>query len=91
MQVGRALEEECHRYLQDVGDLLQPTGSDAVGALFVFLDLLKSETERIAKLFLTHGEHHATHAHPAADMLVDWIRGLFGGGHNDLLCSRGSR
>ena len=29
--IWRALEEESYRHLQDVGDLLQPAGPDAVG------------------------------------------------------------
>src|SRR5262245_66674156 len=33
MQVGRALEEERYRDLQDVRNLLQPARADAVGAL----------------------------------------------------------
>src|SRR3954453_18719408 len=49
-------------------------------ALFVFLHLLKSETECIAKFFLAHTEHHAPHAHAAADVSVDGVGG-FGLGH----------
>jgi hypothetical protein len=37
-----------------VGDLLQPTRSDAVGALLVFLHLLEGETEPIGQLLLAH-------------------------------------
>ena len=87
MQIGRAFEEECDRDLQDVGDLLQPARADAIGALLVFLHLLKCKPERIAELLLAHAEHHAAHAHAAADVLVDRVRGLLGS-HNDLLCGR---
>jgi len=38
----------ANRHLQNVGDLLQPARSDAVGALLVFLHLLEREAERIA-------------------------------------------
>src|SRR5215469_13651889 len=78
-------------YLKDLGDLLQPAGPDAVGAFLVFLHLLEGEAEGIPQLFLAHCKHHAAHAHAAADMLVNGVRGLFSGGHNDLLCSRGAR
>jgi hypothetical protein len=84
MQVRRALEEERHRYLQNVGDLLQPARPDAVRAFLVFLDLLEGKTECVAQLLLAHCEHHAAHAHPAANVSVDGVRGLLGGGHNNL-------
>jgi hypothetical protein len=74
VQVGRALEEERYWNLQNVGDLLQPARSDAVSALLVFLHLLEREAERIAQFSLAHCKHHAAHAHPAADVLVDWVR-----------------
>ena len=57
-----------------LGDLLQPARSDAVSALLVFLHLLEREAERIAQFSLAHCKHHAAHAHPAADVLVDWVR-----------------
>src|ERR1039457_2576378 len=33
MEARRSLEEECHRDLQDMGNLLQPAGSDRVVCL----------------------------------------------------------
>src|SRR5215831_7317899 len=48
----RALEEERYRHLQNVGDLLQPAGPDAVGAFLVFLHLMEGEAERIAQFRL---------------------------------------
>src|SRR5262249_8844907 len=41
VQVGRTLEEERYRNLQNVGDLMQAARSDAVSALLVFLHLLE--------------------------------------------------
>src|SRR5262245_4919791 len=64
--VRRALEEERYWHLQNVGDLLQPARSDAVGALLVFLHLPEGETEAIGQLLLAHCKHHAAHAHPTA-------------------------
>jgi hypothetical protein len=66
-------------------DLLQPARSDAVGAFLVFLHLLKGEAQCVAELFLAHRQHHAAHAHAAADVLVDRVGGLFGDSHNNLL------
>jgi len=37
----RALEEECHWNLQDMGALLKSTRTDTVGAALVFLHLLE--------------------------------------------------
>jgi hypothetical protein len=74
VQVGRPLEEERYRNLENVGDLLQPARSDAVSTLLVLLHLLEGEAERIAQFPLAHCKHHAAHAHPAADVLVDGAR-----------------
>ena len=71
-----ALEEERHRDLQDVGDLLQSAHADAVRALLVLLDLLKRQAKCAAEIHLAHCQHHPAHAHPAADVLVDGIWGL---------------
>lgn len=80
----RPFEEKRDRHLKYLGDLLKSAGADAVGSLFVFLDLLKCETEGIAELLLTHAQHHPTHAHARTDVLVDRIRCLLG--HRILLC-----
>ena len=63
----RAFEEERHRDLQDVGDVLQPARADAVRAILVFLDLLKRQPKCVAEIRLAHCQHHPAHAHPAAD------------------------
>jgi hypothetical protein len=34
--------------------VLQPTGTHSIGALFIFLDLLKGQSEGFTQLFLTH-------------------------------------
>src|SRR5947209_8446479 len=70
---GRALEQERYRDLQDVADLLQPAGADAVGTLFVFLHLLERQAQSLAELFLTHLDHETAHAHAAADVFVNRI------------------
>src|SRR6516165_2724145 len=85
MQGRCTLKEKGHRNLQDMGNLLQAAGADAVRALLVFLYLLESDSERIAQLVLAHGEHLAAHAHTVADMAVGGI-GSLRGSHNVLLC-----
>src|SRR5262245_34799065 len=84
MQVRCTLEEERHRHLQNVGDLLQSARPYAVRAFLVFLYLLEGKAECVAQLLLAHCKHHAAHAHPAANVSVDRVWGLLGGGHNNL-------
>src|SRR4029077_1952686 len=68
-----ALEQERHRDLQHFRNLLDAAGTDAVGALLVFLDLLKGQPERFAELFLAHPQHDAAHPHPAANVFVNRV------------------
>jgi hypothetical protein len=70
----RALEEKRNRHLEDLGDVLQAAGADAVSSLFVFLDLLECQPERICNIGLAHVEHKPPHSHAAADMLVGRIK-----------------
>jgi hypothetical protein len=37
------------------------------------LDLLESDAERFAELFLTHADEHATHAHATSDVPIDRV------------------
>src|SRR5262249_10290674 len=77
LSTRRAFEEKSDRDLEDVRDLLQTTGADPIGALLVFLNLLKSLAARVAELLLPHSQHHATPATAASDMLVGRVRRLF--------------
>jgi cellobiose-specific phosphotransferase system component IIA len=82
----RALEKERDRHLQDLRDLLKAARADTVSALLVFLNLLERQAESVAELLLAHPQHHAAHAHAAADMLVDRVRRLLGHHKTELLC-----
>src|ERR1700761_3689332 len=70
-----------------MSDLLNPARANSIGALFVFLHLLKCQTQGVAEFLLTHSKHHATHPHATADMLVGRIRRLLGQ-HDRLLFPR---
>jgi len=70
-------EEEGNRDIEDAGDILEAAGANTVGALFVFLDLLKRNSEAFAELFLAHAKHRAAEAYAATDMNVDGVRLLF--------------
>jgi hypothetical protein len=52
IEVRGTLKEKRHRYLQDLGNLLEPACSDPVRALLIFLNLLERETKSFAELFL---------------------------------------
>jgi hypothetical protein len=56
-----------------LGELLQAGGTDAVGPLLVFLDLLERQPEGVPEIGLAHIEHEPPHAHAAANMLVNRI------------------
>jgi hypothetical protein len=61
------------RDLKDLGKVLQAGGADAVGPFLVFLDLLERQPKGVAEIGLAHIEHEPSHAHAAANMLVDRI------------------
>src|SRR5262245_15467955 len=69
-------EEERHRDLQDLRDVLQTARADAVPSLLIFLHLLKREPEAVAKRPLAHSEHHPTHPDPPAYVLIDGVGDL---------------
>ncbi len=80
----RALEEERNRHAQDIGNMLQPAGTNSIGALLVFLDLLEGNPEILSQLLLAHADHHASHTHSASDVLVNRIGRLLGYGRHRL-------
>jgi hypothetical protein len=61
------------KLLIDSGSVLQATGTDAVGSLLVFLNLLEGQPEGVGDVGLAHIEHEPPHAQSAAHMLVDRI------------------
>jgi hypothetical protein len=73
----RPFEKEGRRNVEGSRNLLKPARADSVGALFVFLDLLKRQTQGVAQFFLTHAKHDAPHTDAAADVPVDRVRYFF--------------
>ena len=76
--VGASFEEERHRNLQDVRDVLGSAGADSICTLFVFLHLLECQAKGMPQFLLSHVEHQPAHAHTVAHILVSWVC--------DLLC-----
>ena len=54
MDPWRAFEEEWDRHLQDTSRFLQPTGTNPIGALLVFLYLLEGDAQSIGQFALAH-------------------------------------
>jgi hypothetical protein len=73
----RPIEKESRGHVQRRRNLLQATGANSISALFIFLDLLKRQTQGFAEFLLTHSKKNAAHSDPTADMAVDRIRNLF--------------
>src|SRR3954453_14388420 len=69
----RILEKEGDGDAEYGGNRLQAAGTDAIGALFIFLDLLERDAEILAQLFLAHSEHIAAKPDPASHVNVDGI------------------
>jgi hypothetical protein len=71
-----SFEEERCRHLKYVRNLLQAAGADAVYALFIFLQLLERDAERIAYMRLGHAEHQAAHADALSDVRVGRVHSV---------------
>jgi hypothetical protein len=53
-----AIKEERYWHLQNLCGLLKSARTYSIRPLFVFLNLLKCERERVAQFCLRHAEHH---------------------------------
>lgn len=72
-------KEEGYRDFQDGRDVLETARPYAVRAFFIFLNLLKGDSEAFTKLLLAHAKHHSAQPHTAADMNVNGIRSFLAG------------
>src|SRR5262245_25076331 len=66
-----AFEEERHRDLQDMRDVLQAARADAVLSVLIFLHLLPRQPEVVAELLSAHSEHDPAHPDTAAHVFID--------------------
>src|SRR6185437_9162585 len=71
-------EKERHRDIEHLRQLVQPAGTDAVGAALVFLYLLEGEADGLAEFLLAHAEQRAAQPNPCTDMHIDriWVSGF---------------
>jgi hypothetical protein len=83
------LEKENQGDLQSVRDVIEATGSDAVGAVLIVLELLTGNAECVGQLLLRHAEQQSAHPQAGADMRVDGVGGSVR--EHDNLCRSGDR
>ena len=67
------VEKERHRHIEDLAELEQARGADAVDAALVFLDLLEGQAEALAEPLLAHAEQGTAQPQALADMDVDRV------------------
>jgi hypothetical protein len=67
-------EEEGDRNVQHATEIMQPAGTDPIGASLVFLNLLKGQSDRLSKLFLAEAKHVSAEPDAVADMDIDRVR-----------------
>jgi hypothetical protein len=72
----QSFKEEGYWDVQNVSEVLEPTSTDPIGTLFVFLYLLEGQADGVAEVGLAHSEHQPTHAHPSAHMFIGGVRGF---------------
>ena len=85
LPVSRGIfKKEGNRSVQNSGNFLKTACTNAVGPFFVFLDLLKGNSQGIAQFFLAHSDHGAAQSDAAANMNINWIGFSFFGSHNCL-------
>src|SRR3546814_189275 len=68
LDAGHVLEEVGRRHVQDLGELLQAAGADAVQALLVLLDLLEAQADRRPKPLLAEARQRPAGPQPRPDM-----------------------
>ena len=69
----QSIEEKHGGHPQNLSNLSEPACGHAVGAFFIFLNLLERQSQIPPKFFLAHTKQYTPHAHSAADMDVDWM------------------
>ena len=69
----QAFKEVIHRHVQRDGEFVKTARRDAIGAAFVFLDLLKADADGLSQLLLGEAQKPATATKPLADMEVNGV------------------
>lgn len=75
---GQALEEPADRATQGVGGRIEFGSADAVGAQFVFLQLLEGDAERIGHSPLADVQQLTCQSQASSNVAIDGMRVLIG-------------
>src|SRR5260370_1140649 len=68
------VEEKRYRDIPDPAQIVQPTGTDAIRATLILLDLLEGQADRLTELLLAQAEHVTPQTDARADMAIDRVR-----------------
>ena len=66
-------EEERDRHAERIRNGEESRGADAIGAMLIFLDLLKREAKRGSQIRLVHAKEEPPRPDAPADMHVGWV------------------
>lgn len=70
---GRLFIKKLNVYTKHLTELVKPSRTNAVDALFILLNLLEGQTELFAELFLTHPKQHTTQPYARADVDIHGV------------------
>ncbi len=73
--LNKAFKEESDVNVQSRGDFIKRAGANAIGAVFVFLHLLKGHVNGSAKLGLAQTEAFAANSYKPSHMNINWVGG----------------
>ena len=73
IETRHVFEKKRNWNVENLTDLVQPAGANAIHAPLVFLDLLKRQSKCFAEFFLTHTEKRPAKSDTPTYMDVNWI------------------
>ena len=71
MHIRIAIEKEGDRHAHDLGHLIEPSGGKGIGAILVFLNLLKTHPKLVAQSLLAKPHRLAPPAQTLTDVYVE--------------------
>jgi hypothetical protein len=65
------LEHRRDRHTEDLADFVQPSSTNSIGAFFIFLNLLKADTQLLSEVILAHFFRPPSAAYLIGEMSID--------------------
>ena len=69
----QTFKEKLHRDIERLGKPKEPACANPPHALFIFLDLLKRQTDAVTESLLAQSCKHSAQPHTASNMYVDMV------------------